>query len=170
MIWRSSCRWERGWMHGLMCECMAARCVVHVSVLRSSAARCIQERRYGLYVRCCAGCSIRPSVRPRRARSACIHLEKCASRFVRLIPRIIKLHSISHFTAGDCIVSVPAVVWSVNHLFTASARTDALRIWERDTESTGKNHYKNIRRRERKRYDMHLIRCTISNAVNRIWS
>lgn len=79
------------WMYGNRLEQV---CFVHVSVARSSVGRCIQDRRYGLYVRCCAGCSIRPSVRPRRARAACIHLQKCASRFVRLIPRIIKLHSI----------------------------------------------------------------------------
>lgn len=150
-----------------MCECMAGRCVVHVSVVRSSAGRCIQNRRYGLYVRCCAGCSIRPSVRPRRARSACIHLEKCASRFVRLIPRIIKLHSISHFTAGDCIVFVPAVVWSVNYLFTVSARTDALRIWERERERHRINGEKSLqedpsRRKEKVRYafdQVHDIKC-----------
>lgn len=78
-----------------VCVCMdvwkQARAGVFCACL---SGRCIQDRGYGLCVRCCAGCSISPCVRPRRARAACIHSQKCASRFVRLVPRIIKLHSI----------------------------------------------------------------------------
>lgn len=82
-------------MKQCVCVCMdvwkQARAGVFCACL---SGRCIQDRGYGLCVRCCAGCSISPCVRPRRARAACIHSQKCASRFVRLVPRIIKLHSI----------------------------------------------------------------------------
>lgn len=164
-----------------------SRCVVHVSVVRSSVGRCIQDRRYGLYVRCCAGCSIRPSVRPRRARAACIHLQKCANRFVRLIPRIIKLHSIFTLYCERLRRFFPssAVVWSVNYTFTVIHRVRA--HWRAPDLCERERHRINggkiIRRRfvesargERKRYNMHLIRWKISkrfwgtiHAVGLIW-